>query len=324
MKPFAIIYPVVLFLNVYSGAYSADSNKQSIPSYTMRKNCESVVTIHAYRTKNGKINENIGTGFIASSHGFIITGSSIVSNSDSVIITFYDGVRKKAWKSFFNEHKKIAILYTNRKSLKPVSYSDYNGLPESRTAFILGNSLGIFPSLSMFTIHGFNRFKNMFMIEGLILPGNSGSPVFDHSGKLIGMVLGTFYNKEVNDIPFRKMGFAIYADQLEQLLNNFVRQMEKNRHWAGISVTNILNDSVNNGVIVIDTAPEGPVDKAGIAQGDTLIEFEGKQIHDTGHLAEMVQNSHKEKVVFTVKKGSMKITRIVRMEKLPWGKEEKK
>ncbi|MCD6116886.1 serine protease [bacterium] len=313
---------LIYFLANTLAAGTLDTNSQIVTENILKKISNSVVSIHAYHRKNNVVIEKIGTGFVYDNDGFIVTQASIISGSDSITVQLNNGFRKKAWKIYFNYDQKIAILYINYNNLTPIPLSRNIKINRNDKLFIIGNSLGVFPSLTIAKFTGYDDNSGIIKIDNAIFPpGNSGSPVINYNGTLVGMLIGNI--RKINDplLSLKNEGFAISCRKINDIFMKIINNLKNNESWAGVSVTNLIGKDYGKGVLVVDAAPKGPFEEAGISKGDTLIEFQGLSIINIRHMTNMIKDAKpNDKVIFTIKKGKMKINRIVKMRKPPWEK----
>lgn len=302
---------------VFSNNITNNNGYQNLPD--LEKICTSVVSVHSYISKGDSVFEKIGTGFVISENGFIVTQSSIIYQSDSTCVRFKNGIQKKAWKIYYDDAKKFAILYVNLKKIEPVNFSKEKIYISNNNMFVIGNSLGLFPSLTLSKLRSFDPSSNIIKLEGIFPPGNSGSPVFYSDGTIVGMLIGQDYLKSEKPISMRNIGFALNVDVIFNLFQKIINQINDNEYWAGISVTDIQNFP---GVVVFDTAPGSPVENAGITKGDTIIEYQGIPFKNATQLNNLIKNNKNKKIVFTVKRGNKKEYRLVKMSEIPWKKKK--
>jgi len=295
------------------------TNSKLITENILKEVCNSVVSIHSYYNRGNDVIEKIGTGFVYGRDGFIITQASIINGSDSVLVRFQNGIKKKAWKIYFNYQQKIAILYIDAEDLKSTVFSEELKFDTTKKLFIIGNSLGVFPSLTIANFIGFDAKLDIIKLDAIFPPGNSGSPVINDNGTVVGMLIGNIYKKDEGSFSVKNEGFALSSGKIKNIFSKIVDNLKMYKSWAGVSVTDLIGMDFGKGVLVVDTAPNGPVDIAGICKGDTIIEFQGIKVRDIKCLTDMVKKTKpNQKVVFTIKKGEMKINRIVKMEEAPW------
>jgi serine protease Do len=271
----------------------------------------SVVSVHTFVEKGREGRWRVGSGFIYSRSGFIVTRCSVVSGADSVAVSFTNGRRLPAYIVYFDPRLQIALLRVPSEDLEPLSLTSSTRLHTKSMLTVLGNSLGVFPSVSLGTYMGRRR-DGMLIIDILPSPGNCGGPVLNDFGQVVGIMVGRMIGS--SDLLGEQLGLALPIERVRPALDEFIRQYDLNKGWVGLSVIGLGGVSEGRGVLVTQLVPGSPADQAGIIVGDTLIAFEGRPIEDPRVLAKWVKESPPDhKVVFTLRKGDMAITRLVRV-----------
>lgn len=243
--------------------------------------------------KKEKIEKNIGSGFIVSEDGLIITNKHVVAdpNANYQILT-YDKKKYPVEKIYRDPLNDLAILKVKGSGFKPLELGESKNLKLGQLVIAIGTPLGEFTNTVTSGIisglgrgitagspfEGFvERLDNVIQTDAAINPGNSGGPLLNSKGQVIGV--NTAIASEGQNI-----GFAIPVDVVKDLLEKFKRNgMNFNRPFLGIRYkmidkeTAILNDIVE-GAYVIEVINGSPAEKAGIQEEDIIIEFEGKKL----------------------------------------------
>ncbi|GAB4219982.1 MAG: trypsin-like peptidase domain-containing protein [Candidatus Microgenomates bacterium] len=252
-----------------------------------------------------KVEKNIGSGFIVSKDGLIITNKHVVSDQDvSYQVLTNDGKKYNVEKIYRDPLNDLAILKINGNNFKPLELGDSNNLKLGQLVIAIGTPLGEFTNtVTSGIISGLGRgitagspfegfvekLDNVIQTDAAINPGNSGGPLLNSKGQVIGV--NTAIAQEGQNI-----GFAIPVNVVKNLLDKF----EKNggnfsRPFLGVRYkmidkqTAILNDVVE-GAYVIEVVTNSPAQKAGIQEEDIIIEFDGKKIdtNDDQGLAKLI------------------------------------
>lgn len=240
--------------------------------------------------------QNIGTGFIVSNEGFIVTNKHVVSTQgiQYSVVTNTD-------KSYTIEHiyrdplNDIAILKINpnqhNEDLKPIQMGDSSNLQVGQLVIAIGTALGEFNNtvttgvisglgrgiVAGSAFEGFaERLDNVIQTDAAINPGNSGGPLLNSSGQVIGV------NTAVSQSG-QNIGFALPINVIKESLNNFNETGQFNRPYLGVSYQMIsreaaLRNDLPEGAFVRSVIEGSAADKAGILVGDVITHADGQKL----------------------------------------------
>ena len=252
-----------------------------------------------------KIEQNIGSGFIISPDGLIITNKHVVSDTNAKYqILTYDKKKYNVEKIYRDSLNDLAILKINASGLKPLKLGDSSNLKLGQLVIAIGTPLGEFTNtVTQGIISGLGRgitagspfegyvekLDNVIQTDAAINPGNSGGPLLNSRGEVIGV--NTAIAEEGQNI-----GFAIPVAVVKNLYENFQKQGGNfERPYIGIRYkmidkqTAILNDVVE-GAYVVAVIENSPAQKAGIQEEDIITEIDGQKIKgdDDQNLAKII------------------------------------
>lgn len=254
-----------------------------------------------------KVERNIGSGFIVSDEGLIITNKHVVSDTTAEYqVLTYDNKKYDVVNIYRDPLNDLAILKINAKNLKPLKLGDSSSLKLGQLVIAIGTPLGEFTNtVTQGIISGLGRgitagspfegyvekLDNVIQTDAAINPGNSGGPLLNSKGEVIGV--NTAIASEGQNI-----GFAIPVNVVKALLDNFKKRGESfDRPYIGVRYkmidkqTAILNDVVE-GAYVVEVLENSPAAKSGIQDEDIIIEFDGQKVKgdDEQGLAKMILN----------------------------------
>jgi len=253
-----------------------------------------------------KIEQNIGSGFIISDDGLILTNKHVVSDTEATYqVLTYDKKKYDVEKIYRDPLNDLAILKINPKEkLKPLKLGDSSNLKLGQLVIAIGTPLGEFTNtVTSGIISGLGRgitagsplegyvekLDNVIQTDAAINPGNSGGPLLNSSGEVIG--INTAIAAEGQNI-----GFAIPINVAKELIKNFEKRGGVfERPFLGVRYkmidrqTALLNDVVE-GAYVVEVVKGSPAEKAGIEVEDIITEFDGKKIKgsDDQSLAKLI------------------------------------
>ena len=254
-------------------------NEESIVTKVVEESTMSVVTVSINETK-----KDVGTGFIISADGLIVTNKHVVGDKEakySVIIGKDEIVGvKEIYRDPLND---LAILKVEKTNLKPVKMGDSGKIKVGQSVIAIGTALGEFRSTvttgvisglgrgitAGSPIEGSERLENVIQTDAAINPGNSGGPLFDSSGSVIGV------NVAVSQAG-QNIGFALPINIVRESIDNFAETGEFERPYLGVGYQMIKSQ----GAYVKDVIKDGPAFKAGIQIGDIITEVDGKTVID--------------------------------------------
>lgn len=316
-----ILVASLLILSTLASVASADS-LSSLFAYEkniikiFQKNSSRVVFITRFHkvtnfhNKNRKLMPNgSGSGIIWNNKGYIVTNYHVVRDGDGIAITL-GKLTVPAKLIYADPRKDLAILrvYKDKalqeiKKFSNMQTSYTNKLMVGQTAIAIGNPYGLDHSLSVGVISALNRqvpgaygvnIHNMIQTDAAVNPGNSGGPLLDSSGKLIGINTAIFSKSGAS----AGVGFAIPGDEVK----NTVEQVVKNGKvtFAGIGISPVDPKTskrlgVEKGVLIADILPNSPAEKAKLRKtgkdklgithvGDIIVAVKGKPIYNYDNL----------------------------------------
>ena len=239
------------------------------------------------------IEQDIGTGFIISEDGLVVTNKHVVVDTSAkykVIIGKDEEVEVvNIYRDPVND---LAILKVNRSGLIPVELGDSDKIKVGQTVIAIGTALGEFRStVTKGVISGLGRgivagsgmsgsekLDNVIQTDAAINPGNSGGPLFDSNGKVIGVNVAVSQSAQ-------SIGFALPINIVRESIDNFKNTGQFDRPYLGVSYAMITKESallneVPAGAFVQSILTDSPAFRAGILPGDIVVKVDGKNIVD--------------------------------------------
>ncbi len=260
-----------------------------------------------------KIQQNIGSGFIVSSDGLIITNRHVVSDTNATYqIVTNDNKKYDVAKIYRDPLNDLAILKINASGLKPLPLGDSSNLELGQLVVAIGTPLGEFNNtVTSGIISGLGRgitagspfagsvekLNNVIQTDAAINPGNSGGPLLNSDGQAIGINTAIAQGGQ-------NIGFAIPINSVKTLLSNFQKTGNNfQQPFLGVRYKMIdqqlaIMNNVPQGAYVVSVVSESPANKAGIAQGDIITKFAGSSVQ--GNSQELAQLVLKQKVGWNV------------------------
>lgn len=254
------------------------------------------VSIRTFTVENEEIWSRIGSGWIYQENGLVVTRQSVVHGSDSIEVTFIDGRKTQAWILNCDPISQVALLKTEDPYRFDADSRHCRKIETKDCVILLGNSLGVFPSVTLGHIFDFQE-NGYFLFHGSVPPGNTGGPLFNREGELVGMLAGR-RRVEAHADP---VGVGVRIERIERVLQGFLGYPPNQAGWIGLCVIDIPHQE--NGVRVVNVIPDSPADRASLCKGDTLLAVNGRAIQNATELARHVKAmSPRKRLIFDVRR----------------------
>ena len=247
--------------------------------------------VYEGKVESTNVERDIGTGFIISEDGLIVTNKHVVSDLGAkykVVIGKDETVEVvNIYRDPVND---LAIIKVNKSGLKPVEMGDSGKLKVGQTVIAIGTALGEFRStVTKGVISGLGRgitaggvglgmekLEDVIQVDAAINSGNSGGPLFDSSGKVVGVNVAVSQGGQ-------NIGFALPINLVKQSVDNFKITGEFDRPYLGVSYQVIsqqaaLLNEVPTGAYIQSVIDGSPAQKGGLKIGDIITEIDGKKI----------------------------------------------
>ncbi len=241
----------------------------------------------------------LGSGFVVSEDGYIVTNNHVIQGADEVLIEFFEGFELEAKIVGTDPNTDLALLKVE--SDEPLKYVNWGDSEDSRVGdwvMAMGNPLGQGFSVSAGIVSARGRalsgsYDDYIQTDAAINRGNSGGPLFNLSGDVIG-VNTAILSPNGGSIG---IGFAMSSRVAENVIDQLREFGETRRGWLGVRIQDVTDDLAEGlgleevrGALVTDV-PEGPALEAGMEAGDVILSFDGVDVDDTRGLVQQVANT---------------------------------
>ncbi|MGI3167462.1 Do family serine endopeptidase [Pseudooceanicola sp. 200-1SW] len=250
----------------------------------------------------------LGSGFVISEDGYIVTNNHVIENADEIQIEFFDGNLIDAELVGTDPKTDIALLkVTADQPLPFVSFGDSDTARVGDWVVAMGNPLGQGFSVSAGIVSARNRalsgtYDDYIQTDAAINRGNSGGPLFNTNGEVIG-VNTAILSPNGGSIG---IGFSMASNVVKRVVDQLQQFGETRRGWLGVRIQDVTPDMAEAmglaeaaGAMVTDV-PEGPAMEAGMEAGDVITVFDGVEVEDTRALVRQVGNTEVGKTVRVV------------------------
>ena len=238
----------------------------------------------------------LGSGFVISEDGFIVTNNHVIQGADEILIEFFEGFELEAEIIGTDPNTDLALLKVESdEPLKFVSFGDSEVSRVGDWVMAMGNPLGQGFSVSAGIVSARGRalsgsYDDFIQTDAAINRGNSGGPLFNMNGEVIG-VNTAILSPNGGSIG---IGFAMSSRVAENVISQLRDFGETRRGWLGVRIQDLTDDLAEGlgleevrGALVTDV-PEGPAMDAGMEAGDVILSFDGVDVDDTRGLVNQV------------------------------------
>ena len=243
--------------------------------------------------------EALGSGFVISEDGYIVTNNHVIEGADEISIEFYSGEKLDAKVVGTDLNTDIALLKVESKKPLPfVKFGDSDLMRVGDWVMAMGNPLGQGFSVSAGIVSARNRalsgtYDDFLQTDAAINRGNSGGPLFNMDGQVIG-VNTAILSPNGGSIG---IGFSMASNVVSKVTDQLRQYGETRRGWLGVRIQDVTPDVAEamgidkaQGALVTDV-PEGPAKVAGMQAGDVIVNFDGTDVSDTRELVRKVADT---------------------------------
>ncbi|MFP5344340.1 MAG: DegQ family serine endoprotease [Gammaproteobacteria bacterium] len=276
---------------------------------------------------------SLGSGFIISAEGYVLTNNHVVANADKIIVRLSDRRELAAKIVGRDERSDIALLKIATDNLPVVKIGDSGNLKVGEWVYAIGSPFGFDHSATAGIISAIGRslpsesYVPFIQTDVAINPGNSGGPLFNMKGEVIG-INSQIYSRSGG---FMGLSFAIPIDVAMEVTDQLRSKGRVTRGWLGILIQDVTAELAESfgmdkprGALVAKLLPDGPAQKAGIQVGDVIVEFDGKTVEESSMLPRLVGRSKVgESAAVKVIRNGKPLTLKVKIAELPKDEELK-
>ena len=239
----------------------------------------------------------LGSGFIIDENGIVVTNNHVIQDADDIIVRVNGDQEYKAKVLGADPLMDIAVLQLEtEEKFKPVGFGDSDKARIGDWVLAIGNPFGLGGTVTAGIISarnrsiGLSRYEDFIQTDASINSGNSGGPLFDMEGNVIGIntaILGR--NGSIG------IGFSIPSNSAQQVIKQLIEFGETKRGWLGVRIQDVTKEIAEaeeldkpRGALVASVAENSPSEKAGIQAGDIILEFNGVEIKQMKELPAIV------------------------------------
>jgi serine protease Do len=274
---------------------------------------------------------SLGSGFIIDKTGYIVTNNHVIEDADQITVTLNNGQTLPAKLVGRDDKTDLALLKVTPKS--PLPYAHFGDSDKARIGdwvIAIGNPFGLGSTVTAGIVSARNRdinagpYDDFIQTDASINRGNSGGPLFDAQGNVVG-VNSAIFSPSGGSVG---IGFSIPANLAKEVIGQLRQFGGARRGWIGVRIQALTDDIAEgfglpnaHGAIITNITPNGPAAKAGMKNGDLVVGYDGKAVADSRALSRMVADTPIGKttnidVLRGGQKSSLKIT-IARLNESP-------
>ncbi|MBI2022554.1 trypsin-like peptidase domain-containing protein [Candidatus Daviesbacteria bacterium] len=245
----------------------------------------------------------IGTGFVVSDKGIIVTNRHVVDDTSAKYsVVTKDGKKLEIVKIYRDPNLDLSLVQVSSAGIKALELGDSSKLKAGQSVIAIGNALGRFENtVTTGVVSGLGRavtagdpfsgaterLDNLIQTDAAINPGNSGGPLLNLSGQVIGVNVATTEGAQ-------NIGFAIPINSVKALVEEFDRTGNIQRAYLGIRYRLISRDvailnEVPQGAYIQEVIENSPADKAGVTPGDIVTKIDGQGINDENRISQTIE-----------------------------------
>ena len=268
----------------------------------------------------------LGSGFIISEDGIVVTNNHVIEGAEDVYVRVNGDQEFKAKILGADPGMDLAVLkMESDQKFVPVKFGDSDKARIGDWVLAIGNPFGLGGTVTAGIISarnrsiGLSRYEDFIQTDASINQGNSGGPLFNMDGDVVG--INTAILGQSGSIG---IGFSIPSNSAKRVINQLIEFGETKRGWLGVRIQTVTKEIAEvekldkpRGALVASVAEGSPSDKGGIKPGDIILEFDGKPIKEMGELPKIVaQTDVGKNVDVKIWRNKREITKVITLGRL--------
>jgi len=237
-----------------------------------------------------------GSGVIISPDGYILTNNHVAGPATEIRVRLYDGREFKGRRIGVDAETDLALVKIEAQNLPYATLGDSSKLEQGEWVIALGSPFGLEQTMTAGIISATGRqfggtYDNYLQTDASINPGNSGGPLINMNGEVIG-INTMIYSRSGGS---EGIGFSVPSNMAKKVKDALLRNGRVSRGYLGVSLQD--SQTEGSGAIVADLTDGGPASKAGLRNGDLIVEFDGKPVKSTRQLTEIIADTQVGKTI---------------------------
>jgi serine protease Do len=229
-----------------------------------------------------------GSGFLISSDGYIVTNNHVIKDATQITVTLNDGIEYEAVVKGSDPRTDLAVIKIEEKNLPCLPFGDSDALKVGEWVVAAGNPFGLEGTITKGIVSAKGRqdlgiapYEDFIQTDAAINPGNSGGPLLNVRGEVIGVNTAIFSRSG----GYMGIGLAIPSKMVQPVIDQILEKGSVKRAYLGIILQSIdkeLSDALGldktEGILISDIVKESPAAKAGLQQGDIIVQYNDKPV----------------------------------------------
>jgi len=277
--------------------------------------------------------QSMGSGFIISKDGFVLTNNHVVNGADEIIVTLLNRKSYKAKLIGTDPKIDLALLRIRDKDgnvpgdLSPVPFGDSEKVRIAEPVFAVGNPFGLQHTVTTGIISAKNRtiglgpLDNFLQTDASINPGNSGGPLFNFKGEVIGINTSIFSKTGQS----AGLGFSIPVNEAKDVLDDLKKYGRVPRPWLGLlgqsmnsRIQSYYHLPLSEGILVVNLVEGAPAYRMGLRRGDIITHVDGDAVNENADIErELYKKKPGQTVTIKVRRGGQTIEKKTKLDELP-------
>ncbi len=259
-----------------------------------------------FGTPQKRKSTSLGSGFIIDSKGIIITNNHVIKGAEDIVVRVSNNKEYKAKVVGSDPFSDLAVLkIISKEKFVPVKFGNSDKARIGDWVMAIGNPFGLGGTVTTGIISarnreiGLSRYEDYIQTDASINQGNSGGPLFDMNGNVVG--INTAILGQSGSIG---IGFAIPSNSAKIVIDQLIKFGETKRGWLGVKIQDVTKKIAEEkkldeprGALVVSVSEGSPSSKAGIKEGDIILEFNGVLIKEMKTLPKIVAQTQVGKTV---------------------------
>ena len=241
----------------------------------------------------------LGSGFIIDKKGIVVTNNHVIQGAEDIVVSVNGSKEYKAKIIGKDPYMDLAVLQIeSEEKFQPITFGDSDKARVGDWVIAIGNPFGFGGTVTAGIISsrnrdiGLTRYDDFIQTDASINQGNSGGPLFNLKGQVIGINTAIVAPGQSGSIG---IGFAIPSNSASKVINQLIEFGETKRGWLGVRIQEVTKEIAEikklekaEGALVASVSEKSPADKAGVKAGDIILEFDGKRIDTMRTLPKLV------------------------------------